>query len=62
MSDRFIKCNTITSCFSAHFNGASVDRFIKWNTNNHSCAIFNGDGRCLGFSVRAGFGRVIENK
>ena len=37
------------------------DRFIKWNGDNHYCAILNVDGSCLGILVRVGYGGVIRN-
>ncbi|KAK2362342.1 hypothetical protein QL285_087413 [Trifolium repens] len=52
---------TSQNCFSPVFNDRLVDRYIKWNNNNHSCAILNVDDRCLDSTVRSGFGGIIRN-
>jgi hypothetical protein len=38
---------------------AHLERFVKWNCNNHMGSILNVDGSCLGTPIRAGFGGVI---
>jgi len=53
--------DALISCFATNSNGQPVDRLIKWNNGNHSCAILNVDGSCMGTPVRAGFGGVIRN-
>jgi hypothetical protein len=52
---------TSQNCFSPIFNDRLVDRYIKWNNNNHSCAILNVDDSCLGSPVRSDFGGIIRN-
>jgi len=55
MVDSFKSCNAHVT------NVIHNDRFIKWNNGNHSCAILNVDGCCLGTLVRVGYGGVIRN-
>ncbi|KAK2368688.1 hypothetical protein QL285_081866 [Trifolium repens] len=52
---------TFRICFSPVSNDRLVDRHIKWNNNNYSCAILNVDGSCLGSPIRSGFGGIIRN-
>jgi ribonuclease HI len=52
---------TSRNCFSHVSNDRLVDRYIKWNSNNHSCAILNVDGSCPDSPVRSGFGGIIRN-
>jgi len=47
--------------FAPNFNVGLDDILIKWNKDNHFCAIFNVKGGCLGTPVRADFGGVICN-
>jgi len=53
--------DSLISCFTSNCNSQLVDHFIKWNNGNHSCAILNVDGSCMGNPVRVGFGGVIRN-
>jgi len=45
-------------CFSnnSQIDQVDVDKFIRWNNDNHSCVIFNVDGSCMDSPMRAGFG------
>jgi hypothetical protein len=52
---------TFRNCFSPVSNERLVDRYVKWNNNNHSCAILNVDDSCLGSPVRSDFGGIIRN-
>jgi hypothetical protein len=52
---------TFRNCFSSVSNDRLVDRYIKWNNNNHSCAILNVNEGCLGSPVRSEFGGIIRN-
>jgi ribonuclease HI len=52
---------TFRNCLSHVFNDRLVDKHIKWNNNNYSCAILNVDGSCLGSPVRSEFGGIIIN-
>ncbi|KAK2442044.1 hypothetical protein QL285_013270 [Trifolium repens] len=44
---------TSRNCFSPVSNDMLVDRYIKWNSSNHSCVILNVDDSCLGFPIRS---------
>jgi hypothetical protein len=37
---------TFTSCFVSHSSSAQIDRYIRWNSDSHSCVILNVDGSC----------------
>jgi hypothetical protein len=52
---------TSRNCFSPVSNGKLVDRYIKWNNNNHSCVILNVDDNCLSSHVRSGLDGIIRN-
>jgi hypothetical protein len=52
---------TSRNCFSIIFNDRLDDRYIKWNNNNHSCAILNVDCSFLGCHVRFGFVGIVRN-
>jgi hypothetical protein len=52
---------TSGNCLSLVSNDRLVDRYIKWNNNNHSCAILNVDDSSLGSTVRSEFGDIIRN-
>jgi hypothetical protein len=52
---------TSKNCFSHVSNDKLVDTYIKWNNNNHSCAIVNVDVSCLGSFIRSGFDGIIKN-
>jgi ribonuclease HI len=52
---------TFRNCFSPVSNDRLVDRYIKWNNNNHYCVILNVDDSCLGSPIRSGFGDIIRN-
>jgi ribonuclease HI len=38
-----------------------VDRLVKWNNDNHTCAILNVDGSCHGSPIRSGFEEILRN-
>jgi len=52
---------TFSTCFPANSDDAFVDRFIKWNNNNHSSIILNVDGNCLGSPIKVGYSGVLRN-
>ncbi|MCI04210.1 S-like ribonuclease, partial [Trifolium medium] len=54
---------TSTSCFVSRSSSAQIDRYIRWNSNNHSCVILNVNvnGSRHGSPVRAGFGGILRN-
>ncbi|GAU36732.1 hypothetical protein TSUD_318300 [Trifolium subterraneum] len=35
---------TFTSCFVSRSSSAHIDRYIRWNSDNHPCVILNVDG------------------
>jgi ribonuclease HI len=51
----------INLCFNSTTTGPASDRYVRWNSNNFSCAIINVDGSCIGSPARAGFGGLIRN-
>jgi ribonuclease HI len=52
---------TIHKSFQPIANSEITERWIRWNSSNHSCHILNADGSCLGTPVRAGYGGLIRN-
>jgi len=51
----------VKSSFYHIVSAAHVDRYIKWNYNNHSCAILNVDGSCHGSPARTEFRGILRN-
>jgi len=37
-----------------------MDRYIRWNNNNHLCTILKVDGSCNGAPIRTGFGGILR--
>ncbi|KAK2434396.1 hypothetical protein QL285_019553 [Trifolium repens] len=52
---------TSKNCLSFVSDDRLVDRYIKWNNNNHPCAILNVDANCLDSPIRSGFDGIIRN-
>jgi len=52
---------TITSAFKNDEATTTVDRFVKWNCDNHMGTILNVDGSCNGTPIRTGFGGIFRN-
>jgi len=52
---------TLKACYTSIYSTTDEDQFIKWNNNNHSCAILNVDGSCLGSPIRARYGGILRN-
>jgi ribonuclease HI len=52
---------TFTTCFVSRSSSAQIDRYIRWNNDNHSWVILNVDGSCHGSPIRAGFGGIFRN-
>jgi len=44
--------DTITSAFENDEAATTVDRFVKWNCDNHMGTILNVDGSCNGIPIR----------
>jgi hypothetical protein len=52
---------TFTTCFVSRSSSTQIDRYIRRNSDNHSCVILNVDGSCHGSSICAGFGGIFRN-
>jgi len=52
---------TIASAFKNGEISTIVDRFIKWNCDNHMGTILIVDGNCNGIPIRTGFGGIFHN-
>jgi len=53
--------DTITSALKNGEAATIIDRFVKWNCNNHKDTILNVDGSCNGIPIRIGFGGIFRN-
>jgi len=51
----------INSAFKNDETATSVDRYVKWNCDNHMGTILNVDGSCNGTPIRTGFGGIFRN-
>jgi len=53
--------DTITSVFKNGETTTTVDRFVKWNCDNHMGTILNVDESCNGIPIWTGFGGIFRN-
>ncbi|XP_024636165.1 uncharacterized protein [Medicago truncatula] len=66
LSSTFLCCNIhalteeIRSAYDVSASTPSLDRYIRWNNNNHHCTILNVDGSCNGAPIQTGFGGTLR--
>jgi len=53
--------DTFKFSYPSSSNNTMEDRFVKWNTNNHSSVILNVDESCLGSPTRTSYGGIFRN-